>query len=419
MKRIITCNDGTWNKPNTVDDGAGVMTNVEKIYKCITPSDRNGIQQLKFYDEGVGTGPGFWNKLVGGVTGAGIDKNIKDTYKFLMWNYEPGDEIYLFGFSRGAYTARSLGGLIRNCGILRPENLHLVDEAYELYRDRTILAHPNSDAMVSFRRQYSYNGNGETQMRCIGVWDTVGALGIPLRFFQLSNKERYKFHDVTLSDWVKNAFHALAIDERRKTFSPTLWETSKTMPQDNRMEQVWFSGVHSNIGGGYKQNGLSDITLEWMMKKTAQLGLHFNRSNLKDDSAKAQEVCIRPIMKGYMRNSMSDFWLYRFLETAKWRIMFYKRDGEDPSKICLDRAGHKMQAHNTNEMLHASSYDRFNIHFDRRNSPFLDETINKFFEGNNIDTTVNDQIDRQTSEKKNAGDELVQEVKVRRLKSRA
>ena len=416
MKRIITCNDGTWNKPNTIDDGAGVMTNVEKIYKCIATVDRTGSRQVKFYDEGVGTGPGLWHKMVGGISGAGIDKNIKDTYKFIMWNYEPGDELFLFGFSRGAYTARSLGGLIRNCGILRPEFLHLVDEAYELYRDRTILAHPNSDAMRSFRKQYSHNGTSETQIKCVGVWDTVGALGIPLRFFQLSNKERYRFHDITLSDWVKNAFHALAIDERRKTFCPTLWETSKNVPKENRMEQVWFSGVHANIGGGYKQNGLSDITLEWMMKKSSQLGLHFDKTELKDDSSIPKQLHIRSMMKGFMRDSMSDFWIYRFLETARWRIMYYKRDEINPSKICLDKSGHRMQAHNTNEMLHASSFDRFNLRFDGRRSPFLQDTIRKFFEGNNIDTTANDDIDRQTIELKNAGNELTKGNKVRTVK---
>ena len=275
MKRIITCNDGTWNQPGTIDSGAGVMTNVEKIYKCITSKDPGGIEQVKFYDEGVGTGQGKWNQIKGGVTGWGIDKTIMDTYKFIMWNYAgPSDELYLFGFSRGSYTARSLAGFIRNCGILKPENLHLVDEAYELYRDRSILAHPESDAMRSFRNQYSHNGRDITPIKCIGVWDTVGALGIPLHFYQLSNKKRYKFHDVTLSSWVQNAFHAVSIDERRKIFSPTLWQKSKDFTPSNHLDQVWFTGVHANVGGGYKQTGLSDITLHWMMEKVAPLQLH-------------------------------------------------------------------------------------------------------------------------------------------------
>jgi hypothetical protein len=415
MKRIITCNDGTWNKPDTVDDGAGVMTNVEKIYKCITPTGHDNTPQVKFYDEGVGTGPGFWNKLVGGVTGAGIDKNIKDTYKFIMWNYEPGDELYLFGFSRGAYTARSLAGLIRNCGILRPEYLHLVDEAYELYRDRTILAHPDSDTMLSFRRLYSYNGKENTKIKCIGVWDTVGALGIPLHFFQLSNKERYKFHDVNLSSWVQNAFHALAIDERRKTFSPTLWETSPNMPKENKMEQVWFSGVHANIGGGYKQNGLSDISLEWMIEKTSRIGLYFNKLLLKDDSTLHRNIHIRPMLKGFMRDSIKDFWIYWF-EKAAWRIMFYKRDAENPAKICLDRAGHKMQAQDTNEMLHATAYDRFKSRMDNRTSPFLEETLKIFFEKDSIDTTANNQVDKETVELQNAGNDLMHGTKKRAAK---
>ena len=417
MKRIITCNDGTWNKPDTVDDGAGVMTNVEKIYKCITPHGHNGEDQVKFYDEGVGTGPGFWNKLVGGVAGAGIDKNIKDTYKFIMWNYTGlEDEIFMFGFSRGAYTARSLAGLIRNCGILKPENLHLVDEAYELYRDRTTLAHPDSDAMVSFRKQYSYNGIEQTKIKCIGVWDTVGALGIPLHFFQLANQERYKFHDVTLSSWVKNAFHALSIDERRKIFSPTLWQMSSNMnPVENHMEQVWFSGVHANIGGGYKQNGLSDITLDWMIEKVSSLGLHIDKRLLKDDSTQQRAVQIRPILKGFMRDSISDFWIYR-LQKARWRIMFYERDPENPSKLCLDKAGHRIIAHDSNEMLHASAYDRFIANFDKRISPYLRETAGKFVEEGKIDTTANNEIDRICIEPKDAGDELMKGIKKRKAK---
>ena len=121
-KRIITCNDGTWNKPGTIDKGEGVMTNVEKLFKIIPTLDAAGKEQVCFYDEGVGTSPGTLNQLIGGVTGEGIDKNIKDTYRFLMWNYQDvADELFLFGFSRGAYTARSLAGFIRNCGILKPE----------------------------------------------------------------------------------------------------------------------------------------------------------------------------------------------------------------------------------------------------------------------------------------------------------
>ena len=132
MKRLITCTDGTWDQPGDKVDGKSIDSNVCLFYTAVREKDDFGIQQLKFYDTGVGTGYTLEDKLMGGITGAGIDKKIKDAYTFLVLNYEKGDELFFVGFSRGAYTARSLAGFIRNCGILRPEYLHLVDRANEL-----------------------------------------------------------------------------------------------------------------------------------------------------------------------------------------------------------------------------------------------------------------------------------------------
>ncbi|HMI78670.1 MAG TPA: DUF2235 domain-containing protein, partial [Ferruginibacter sp.] len=253
MKRIITCSDGTWNKIGNVENGVVVQTNVEKMYNSICSMGKDSltkeaIPQLKAYDQGVGTGYSLKDRIVGGATGAGIDKNIKDMYSFFALNYEPGDEIYLFGFSRGAYTARSLAGFIRNCGVLKPAYIHLVDKAYELYRDRNDYSTPDSDLMKAFKKNYAYEDI--TPIKFIGVWDTVGSLGIPLPAFQFKNKNRYKFHDVTLSSTIEHAYHALAIDERRALFAPTLWQKSNTVKNDNthpqQMEQRWFAGVHSN-----------------------------------------------------------------------------------------------------------------------------------------------------------------------------
>jgi uncharacterized protein (DUF2235 family) len=278
MKRIIVCCDGTWNKPGATDRGKIVETNVEKIYHAIDNSDILPVRQVKFYGQGVGTGFSSRDHILGGGTGLGIDRNIQDAYKFIMWSYEPGDELYLFGFSRGAYTARSLAGLIRNCGVMKPEFLHLVDEAYHLYRDRTSLTHPDSDLMKAFKK--SYGIADETKVKFIGVWDTVGALGIPLRWFQGLNK-KYEFHDVKLSSQVKYAYHALAIDEQRKIFEPTLWEVNENAvksPDPQVCEQVWFPGVHSNVGGGYVDSGLSDVALKWMVDKATATGLVFDKS---------------------------------------------------------------------------------------------------------------------------------------------
>jgi hypothetical protein len=212
-----------------------------------------------------------------------------------MWSYEAGDELYLFGFSRGAYTVRSLGGLIRNCGIMKPEFLDFVTEAYHLYRDRTSLTHPDSDLMKAFKKSYGIDAE-ETKIKFMGVWDTVGALGVPLRWFYGLNK-KYEFHDVKLSGQIKYAYHALAIDEKRKIFEPTLWELSEHAKQSadpQICEQVWFPGVHSNVGGGYVDSGLSDIALKWMINKASETGLAFDKNYIEK---------IKPNSCGELRNS--------------------------------------------------------------------------------------------------------------------
>jgi uncharacterized protein (DUF2235 family) len=308
MKRLITCSDGTWNKPGNTDRGKPVLTNVERMFQCICEEDtadpEQPVAQLKFYDEGVGTGSALADKLLGGITGAGIDKNIKDVYTFLVLNYEPGDEIYLFGFSRGAYTARSIAGLIRNCGMLKPGYLSLIDKAYELYRDRNKYTAPDSDLMKAFRRQYAWENI--TPIKFIGVWDTVGSLGIPLPWYKLRNRTKYQFHDVTLSSTVEYACQALAIDERRKLFMPTLWEKSNTVKNDplhkQKMEQRWFAGVHSNVGGGYVDTGLSDIALNWLVKKAHEAGLCYYPDVVTQ---------IKGDFRGELRNSYSAlYWLW-------------------------------------------------------------------------------------------------------------
>jgi uncharacterized protein (DUF2235 family) len=224
-----------------------------------------------FYDKGVGTG--HFDRLLGGAFGWGIKEKILDAYRFLIINYEPGDELFFFGFSRGAYTVRSTFGLIRNCGLLKPEFAHKLPDAYALYRRRDDASHPDAVESELFRRSYST----EPRAKFIGVWDTVGALGLPVGgLLQFLNK-RWSFHDMALSSWVDNAFQALAIDERRKPFQPSIWDQS---PKANGqvLEQVWFAGVHSNVGGSYPQTGLSDITLLWMIAKAEACGLVIDHS---------------------------------------------------------------------------------------------------------------------------------------------
>ena len=263
-KRLIICSDGTWNRPDSQD-----VTNVIKIARALRARDSAGVEQVVFYDWGVGSG-NLGETVKGGAFGEGLDKNVRDAYRFLVHNHAPGDQIFLFGFSRGAYTVRSLVGFIRNCGLLKKEHADKIPRAYKMYRTK---AGPDVKSAKAFRVKFSK----VVPIKFLGVWDTVGALGVPLRFFKGFNAKKYSFHDTTISGIVQNAYHALSIDEKRKLFAPTIWKTKKNR---RNAEQVWFAGVHSDVGGGYLQTGLSDIALEWMVQKAGKCGLAFNRRYL-------------------------------------------------------------------------------------------------------------------------------------------
>ena len=255
-KRIVICSDGTWNSP--VD---GDSTNVLKLARAIKPVATDNKPQVVFYDWGVGTDT---HTITGGAFGVGLDKNIQDTYRFIVHNYNPGDELFFFGFSRGAYTVRSLAGFIRNVGVLKRTKAGLIPKAYDLYRSKS---KPDSGRSSKFRKDYSWAN--ETPIDFLGVWDTVGSLGIPFSFLGFLN-DKYEFHDTKLSRIIKHARHAVSIDEKRDDFRPALWDVKSN---NQNIKQVWFAGVHSDIGGGYKDSGLSDITLKWMIQEAKPFGL--------------------------------------------------------------------------------------------------------------------------------------------------
>jgi uncharacterized protein (DUF2235 family) len=260
-KRLVVCCDGTWNTPDQ-----SAPTNVTKLALAVSAHDAAGVEQRMFYHRGVGTTRG--ERLRGGAFGLGLSRDVRDTYRFLVANFQPGDEIFFFGFSRGAFTARSTAGFVRNSGILRPEHADRVDEAYALYRSRTV--HPRGIEAQLFRRSYST----ETRIRFIGVWDTVGALGVPLsglRFINFLNRG-LQFHDTDLSTTVDAAYQALAIDEKRQPFRPAVWNVQPSSTKQE-VEQVWFAGVHCDVGGGYQEHGLADIPLLWMIDKATKHGL--------------------------------------------------------------------------------------------------------------------------------------------------
>ncbi len=297
-RRLVFCADGTWNEPDQQDAGLPSPTNVAKIAAAVLPTDADGTPQIVYYHKGVGERGGLWDHLTGGAFGVGLDRNIEDLYLFLVNNYAPGDQLFLFGFSRGAYTVRAFAGLIRNSGILKRENVAAYDEAFALYRDRSDATKPGAPRCVEFRSRFSWQP--DCRIRFIGVWDTVGALGIPVTPLRFWNKKNYEFHDLDLSRSVDHAHQALAIDERRKPFVPSLWRRQPDAPASQVVEQAWFPGVHCNVGGGYADAGLSDGALLWIWDRAEGCGLAL-------DPARRP----RPDASGAIRDSMTFF--YRVL----------------------------------------------------------------------------------------------------------
>jgi uncharacterized protein (DUF2235 family) len=291
MKKIIIACDGTWNSPDSPSP-----TNVIKIACRIAKRDGAGVPQIVFYDQGVGTGNAL-DKLSGGAFGSGIEDNIHDAYIFLIANFEAGDELYFLGFSRGAFTARSIMGMVRKCGILGRHAVARYEEAVALYRSEV---HPNDAAAVTFRHETSVVADGPIEIKFVGVWDTVGALGIPIRGLRSFQRHQYEFHDTELSGDVRYAYHALAIDEERGPFEPTLWDFKPKA--DQVIEQTWFAGVHSDDGGGYPSAGLSDIALSWMIGKASQPGL------LAIDADAIDARPLHPDALGVLHNSRTLFY---------------------------------------------------------------------------------------------------------------
>ncbi|ALA57823.1 DUF2235 domain-containing protein [Nitrospira moscoviensis] len=258
-KRLIVLFDGTWN---TRDD----RTNVARMADAVAKEGFDGVPQEKWYDRGPGTN--WYDRLRGGAFGYGLSENIREAYAWLAgeWAKADDNELYVFGFSRGAYTARSLVGLIRKSGLLKKPAKELVEQAYALYRNKDL--RPDSQEAAAFRATYSR----EIRVKFVGVWDTVGSLGVPFTGALVPwGRDHYQWHDTELSKIVDYAYHALAVDERRKDYEATVW--TKRKPENQDVEQRWFIGAHANVGGGYKYDRLHNIPLRWMQDKAVACGL--------------------------------------------------------------------------------------------------------------------------------------------------
>lgn len=286
-KNIIVCTDGTWDHPASTDlGGAGFATDDTNVYKFFSylPGDvqkrstttriKSITEQVAFYDDGVGADGSWAVRVAEGATGAGLELKLRDSYQFVSEQYEAGDRVYLIGFSRGAYTARSIGGMLTRCGVpaRQFQNDVFASHAFDVYR------HNDATLTAQFRTDYQ---SQDVEIEVIGVWDTVGALGIPLQLFSGLDRLLFSFHDTSLHPNVRFGYHAVAIDEKRESFQPTLWN-----PREG-IEQIWFAGVHGDVGGGYKETGLSDITLAWMLEKIQPHGVLFNDRAFAPDGTTA------------------------------------------------------------------------------------------------------------------------------------
>lgn len=319
MKRIAIFCDGTWNH---ADDET--PTNVKQLHRLLADRDADGVDQIAFYLPGVGarkdkaTGlAALIDRIGGGAFGWGLTANIEAFYRMLTDVYVPGDQVYIFGFSRGAYTARSLAGLIRNCGIPDAQTRGSIPEAMRVYRERDtrtapdLPSPPDRPRSLRFREDFSPHiatSALDLQQRqrpgaChlyrtayLGIWDTVGALGVPAHFTRLARlfNGKYRFHDTNLSSSVAHARHAIAIDETRRTFPPVPWGNldvlngrfpPAVLGDPLRYQEMWFPGVHGTVGGGGDLRGLSDATLYWVAKGAERTGLRF-RPELEDAVAR-------------------------------------------------------------------------------------------------------------------------------------
>ncbi|MGO4682897.1 phospholipase effector Tle1 domain-containing protein [Hyphomicrobium sp. 2TAF46] len=341
MKRLICSLDGTWND----DDGASPLTNVAKLNRAIPLEDPHGTRQLVRYVVGIATSQNQGWSFLKGALGFEIGDRIKAGYRFLSNAYEPGDEIYLFGFSRGAYEARSLASFITLFGLARKDGDFSIDEAWAIYRQPEHKRDFNAVAKISASCHYP------VRIRCLGVWDTVGNIGNPF-WSSAWLSRRFGYHDMRMHDTIDVALHALSIDETRSPFRPSLFSypDDTQLPAHQHVEQTWFAGTHADVGGGWPETALSDIALLWMAERIlATTDLAIDIEKLKRESS--------PDHLGLQHYSLNG-WIYAFSRIVPYvRLIRQGLESHVPSRSWrTSKLGHGLTS--LNETIHQSALMR-------------------------------------------------------------
>jgi uncharacterized protein (DUF2235 family) len=343
QKRLVVFLDGTWNSVNS-------NTNVWRMRALCASTGSDGKPQLVYYGIGV-------NGFLGGVFGQGLDDNIRLAYEWLVENYNDGDEIYIFGFSRGAYTARALAGLVAIDGILKPGSPIGVGELFERYKQGDLNIWQLGDkqkkagdaARFTTKEEWLLKYSRPVEVKFVGVWDTVGSVGWKTGNIRGVSRSQFDYLQTGLRIHILNAYHALAIDEHRDDFSPTLWDRRLSKGKGDvvaqprllaSVEQRWFVGAHANVGGGYETDLLAQAPLRWMMKKAESQGLRFRSEvDLDGDALKA------PINDSY--KEFAGGWY------AKVFSPLYRTIGREPE---VRKKGTYL---NVNETIDASVFERW------------------------------------------------------------
>jgi hypothetical protein len=386
-KNIILLLDGTWNDADYGNSDTNIVRLRERISQAMqkqtaAPTDVSasvqaghveGRQNVVLYQRGVGTNA--LDRFRGGAFGAGLNHNVRDAYRFICANYEPGDKLFLFGFSRGAFTARSVAGYIAAAGILKPETCTPGNEsrAWYYYRERP------SGRMSGIAAQFKNDIHPyePSPITCLGIFDTVGAMGVPFKRFSRINRSLYEFHDVYLSGVSKVNLQALAIDEHRWPFEAALWRQSKFVRMNNRTEQAWFAGCHSDVGGGNVDEAqrvkcqacLDDVTLDWMLKRLSSIP-----ETKEDFPARPTDLAVETAVKATQEEARQG--IYRFYPFA------YRTIGSVsvPRKYWHRAVGYDRHNSPQSEAIHISAIQRFGelVSIGYRKAKYLPENLKTY-----------------------------------------